>query len=68
MGFSSSLAADYSSSGGSTTMGAVLVGDGIAGLSSLPLLKVTTTLTSLIIAFRSLAEPISCIPLGFRCV
>ena len=49
-------------------MGAVLVSVGTAGLSSLPLLKVTTALTSLILAFGSLAEPISCIPLEFRCV
>ena len=46
-------------------MGAILVGDGIAGLSSLPLLKVTTALTASILAFGSLAEPISCTPLGF---
>ena len=46
-------------------MGAVLVGAGTAGLSSLPLLKVTTALTSSILAFGSLVEPISCTPLGF---
>ena len=46
-------------------MGAFLVGYGTAGLSSLSLLKVTTTLTSSILALGSLAEPISCIPLGF---
>ena len=46
-------------------MGAFLVGSGTAGLSSLPLLKVTTALTSSIIALGSLAEPISCIPRGF---
>ena len=45
-----------------------MVGAGTAGLSSLPLLKVTTALTSSILAFRSLVEPISCIPLGFCCV
>ena len=44
-------------------MGAFLVG--FAGLSSLPLLRVTTALTSSILALGSLAEPISCIPLGF---
>ena len=49
-------------------MGAFLAGSMIAGLSSVPLLKVTTTLTSLILALGSLAEPISCIPLGFYCV
>ena len=37
----------------------VLVCAGTVGLSCLPLLKVTTALTSLILAFRSLAEPIS---------
>ena len=46
-------------------MGAILVGAGTASLSSLPLLKVTTALTSSILAFGSLEEPISCIPLGF---
>ena len=49
-------------------MGDVLVGAGTAGLSYLPLLKVTTALTSSILAFGSLAELISCIPLGFYCV
>ena len=68
LGLTSSLAANYSSSGGSTTVGAVLVGAGTASLSSLPLLKVTTALTSSILAFGSLDEPISCIPLGFYCV
>ena len=68
LGFTSSLIDDYSSSGGSTTVGAVLVGAGIASLSSLPLLKVTTALTSSILAFGSLAEPISCTPLEFCCV
>ena len=57
----------YSSSG-STTVGAFLAGSGTAGLSSLPLLNVTTTLNSSILALGSLAEPISCIPLGFFCV
>ena len=46
-------------------MGAILVGAGTAGLNSLPLLKVTTALTSSILAFGSLAELISCTPLGF---
>ena len=54
-----------SSSSGSTTVGAFLSGSGIVGLSSVPLLNVTTTLTSSILALGSLAEPISCIPLGF---
>ena len=49
-------------------MGAVLVGAATTGLISLPLLKVTNTLTSSILAFGSLAEPISCTPLGFCCV
>ena len=49
-------------------MGAFLVGSGTTGLSSLPLLKVTTPLTSSILALGSLAEPISCIPKGFCCV
>ena len=49
-------------------MGAVLVGAGTAGLNSLPLLKVTTTLTSSIIALGSLTDPISCITLRFCCV
>ena len=47
--------------------GSVLVGAGTVGLSSLPLHKVTTTLTSSILAFELLAEPISCTPLGFCC-
>ena len=66
--FTSSPTARCSSSGGSTTVGAFLVGSGTAGLSSVPLLKVTTALTSSILALGSLAEPISCIPLGFCCV
>ena len=57
--------AGYSSFGGSTTVGAFLAGSGTAGLSSVPLLNVTTALTSSILALGSLAEPISCIPLGF---
>ena len=68
MGFTSSLFTYCSSSGGSTTVGAVLVGAGTAGLSSLPFLKFSTALTSSILAFGSLAEPISCTPLGFCCV
>ena len=68
LGFTSSLIDDCSSSGGSTTVGAILVGAGTAGLSSLPLLKVTTALSSSILAFGSLAEPISCTALGFCCV
>ena len=68
LGFTYSFFSDCSSSGESTTVGAVLVCDGTAGLSSLPLLKVTTTFTSSILTFGSLAEPISCTPLGFCCV
>ena len=49
-------------------MGAFLAGFGTVGLSSVPLLKVTTALTSSILALGSLAEPISCIPLRFCCV
>ena len=45
-----------------------MVGAGTTGLSSLPLLKVTTALTSSILAFRSLDEPISSTPLRFCCV
>ena len=43
-------------------MGADLAGTGIAGLNYLPLLKVTTALTSSILTFGSLVEPISCTP------
>ena len=64
--FTSSPAAGCSSSGGSTTVGAFLVLS--TGLSSLPLLRVTTTLTSSILALGSLAEPVSCTPLRFCCV
>ena len=60
--------AGCSSSSSSTTVGAFLPGSGTPGLSSLPLLKVTTALTSSILALGSLAEPISCIPLGYCCV
>ena len=66
--FTSSPTAGCYSSGGSTIVGAFLVGAGTAGLSPLPLLKVTTAFTSSILTFGSLAEPISCIPLGFCCV
>ena len=65
--FTSSLVG-CSSSSGSTTVGAFLAGSGTTGLSSLPLLNVTTSLTSSILALGSLAEPISCIPLRFCCV
>ena len=51
--FTSSPATGYSSSGGSTTVGAFLVGYGTTGLSSLPILKVTTALTSSILALGS---------------
>ena len=47
--FTSSLFTDYSSCGGSATVGADLARAGAAGLSSLPLLKVTITLTSSIL-------------------
>ena len=66
--FTSSPGVGCFSSGGSTTLGAFLVGAGGVGLSSVPLLNVTTALTSSILALGSLAEPISCIPLGFYCV
>ena len=45
-----------------------MVGVGTAGLNYVPLLKVTTALTSSILALGSLADPISCILLGFCCV
>ena len=67
MSFTSSPAGGSSSSG-STAVGAFLAGSGTTSLSSLPLLNVTTALTSTILALGSLAEPISCIPLGFCCV
>ena len=60
--FTSSLFTDCSSTGGSATVGADLARAGTVGLSSLPLLKVTTALTSSILTFRSLVEPISCTP------
>ena len=60
--FTSSLFAGCSSSGGSATVGAVLARARTTGLSYLPLLKVTTALTSLILTFGSLVEPISCTP------
>ena len=60
--FTSSLFADCSSSGGSATVGDDLAGAGTIGLSSLPLLKVTIALTSSILTFALLVEPISCIP------
>ena len=60
--------AGCSFSSGSTIVGASLAGSGTAGLSSLPLLNVTTALTLSILALGSLAEPISCISLGFCCV
>ena len=63
-----SFPAGCSSSGGSTTVGAFLVGSRTDGLSFVPLLKVTTPLTSSILALGSLVEPISCIPFGFCCV
>ena len=68
LGFTSSLIADCSFYGRSITVGAVLAGAGTVGLSSLPLLKVTTALTSSIVTFGSLAEPLSCTPFVFCCV
>ena len=58
----SSLFADCYYSDGSATVGADLARAGTAGLSSLPLLKVTTALTSSILTFGSLVEPTSCTP------
>ena len=53
-----------SSSGlGSTTLGPSIAGLGADGLTSLPLLKVTTAFTSSILGFGSLAELNSCTPL-----
>ena len=49
--FTSSLFADCSSTGGSATMGVNLARAGTASLSYLPLLKVTTALTSSILTF-----------------
>ena len=60
--------AGCSSPSGSTTVGAFLAGFGTAGLRSLPLLNVTTALTSSILALGSLEESISCTPLEFFCV
>ena len=57
--FTFSLFVDCSSSGGSATVGADLARVGTTGLSSLPLHKVTTALTSSILTFGSLVEPIS---------
>ena len=57
--------AGCSSSGGSTTVGAFVAGSRTTGLGSVPLLKVTTALTSSILALGSMAKPISCIPLRF---
>ena len=60
--FTSSLFVECSSYGGSATVGADLTRAGTAGLGSLQLLKVTTALTSSILTFGSLVEPISCTP------
>ena len=60
--FTSSLLAGCSSCGGSATVGADLTRAGTVGLSYLPLLKVTTALTSSILTFGSLVRPISCTP------
>ena len=56
------------SGSGSTTLGSSTAGLGVDGLTSLPLLKVTTAFTSSILGFGSLAELNSCTPLGFGCV
>ena len=53
------------SGSGSTTLGSSTAGLGADGLTSLPLLKVTTAFTSSILGFGSLAELNSCTPLGF---
>ena len=53
---------------GSTTLGSSTAGLGVEGLTSLPLLKVTTTFTSYVLGSGSLAELNSCTPLGFGCV
>ena len=47
----SSLFVDCSSCGGLATVGAGLAGVGTVGLNSVPLLKVTTALTSSILTF-----------------
>ena len=57
-----------SSGSGSTTLGSSTAGLGADGLTSLPLLKVTTAFTSSILGFGSLTELNSCTPLGFGCV
>ena len=61
--FTSFLFTNCSSCGESATVGADLAEAGTVGLSSLPLLIVTTALTSSILMFALLVEPISCIPL-----
>ena len=63
-----SLFGASSSGSGSTTLGYSTTGLGADGLTSLPLLKVTTAFTSSILGFGSLAELNSCTPLGFGCV
>ena len=57
-----------SSGSSSTTLGFSTSGLGADGLTSLPLLKVTTAFTSSILGFGLLAELNSCTPLGFGCV
>ena len=59
MTFCSSLLEDCSSCVGSTTVGADLTIAGSFGFNSLPLLKVTTALTSSVLTFESLVRPIS---------
>ena len=61
--FTSSLLAKCSSGGGLAIVGADLTRAGTGGLSSLPLLNVTTALTSSVLTFGSLVRPISFTPL-----
>ena len=60
----SPFGASFSGSG-STTLGSSTTGLGADGLTSLPLLNVTTSFTSSILGFGSLVELNSCTPLGF---
>ena len=57
-----------SSGSGLTTLGSSTAGLGEDGLTSLPLLKVTTAFTSSSLGFGSLVELNSCTPWGFGCV
>ena len=67
-GFTVSPFGASSSCSGSTTLGSSTSGLGADGLTSLPLLKVTTAFTSSIMGFGPLVELNSCTPLGFGCV